>query len=243
MASIIRTPKFDREARLLSERSAPTAAGRQQPVGDEPDAPSREAQQQDALARKNTELEATIVQLRAQIDALQEEGEQRDYAQGFDLGREDAITQVRAAVQDEIDSLESVVDSIRQQAEAYLRNLEQINVESIFAAVGKIIGKSVEDPDTIRALVQEQLQQVISQHRIILRLAPQDHQFILDNSQSGPDPLLAENIQLVADDHVQYGGCIVETDGGGLDARLDIQMQRFREMLLDVYARRQAGDL
>ena len=40
-------------------------------------------------------------------------------------------------------------------------------------------------------------------------------------------------LELVADERVELGGCLIETDGGTLDGRLETQLKRLRDTLLD----------
>jgi|GEM_PF-6891656 len=245
MAGIIKSPSFDAQARLLLANAAAqpikTDAGSGRAIA-ALDGLSSEAMLQTAQ-QKNTELEATIEQLQAKVEQLEKTNTLQDYAQGYEEGLKSGIAATKEELQSEIESVVSIIENIHQQGQVYLRQLEQVNVESIFAAVIKIIGKTAENSESVRQLLHEQLKRLAAQNKIIVRLALQDYQLLCGHGETAESNLRSENLQFVADDHIQYGGCIIESDGGGLDARLEIQMQQFKNMMLDVYARRQAGEL
>ena len=248
MAGIIKSPRFAAQARLLETRAS--SADEVDSVAEDVNAiaavetaePAKPDIAYQTLERRNAELESMVSQLQARIDELEQDSARQDYAQGYEQGQLAGYAEARTGLQEEIKSIATILENVHEQGQVYLRQLEQVNVESIFTAVSKIIGKTVEDSEAVRQLVREQLSRLATQNKIVVHLAPQDYQLLLDGKSAENGPA-SENVRFIADDHIQYGGCIIETDGGGLDARLEIQMQQFKDMLLDVYARRQAGDL
>ena len=195
------------------------------------------------LEQRNVRLEATIVKLKAKIAELEQTNEERDYSQGYQLGLEAGREQAGREQQTIRESLVSVVEDLQAQGQRYLDQFEQVNVEVIFATLGKMIAASARDADYLTNLVREQVKILGAQSKVVVRVAPQDFQALFENDDINPGTTQIDHFQLVADDHIQLGGCIVETERGGLDARLEIQMQQFKDMLLDVYRRKRAGEI
>jgi flagellar biosynthesis/type III secretory pathway protein FliH len=60
----------------------------------------------------------------------------------------------------------------------------------------------------------------------VLRVSPRDHPVL--QAQFGAE------LDVVADERVAAGGCLIETTGGTLDARLEIQLRRLLDTLTRV---------
>ncbi|MCP4469637.1 MAG: hypothetical protein GY815_02935 [Gammaproteobacteria bacterium] len=254
MASIIRSPRFGRRARRLSVRgSSENAPGNQTgPVLADNDRnapeidiaadPVAQLESDNALLRRQlAESGARADRLETELEALRLEIERQDESKDYQLGLESGREEAQAGLKAERESMTAVLESIHEQGQQYLQQLEETNVEVIFAAVSKMVARVAGDADYLRDLVSEQLKQVKSPDSVVVRVAPADHQALTGQEDAGANNLTG-SLRFVPDDHIQFGGCIVEAERGGLDARLEIQLQQFKEMLLDVYNRRQLGD-
>lgn len=250
MASIIRSPRFGASARRLSARGKHGEPGASAPPGDDAAAAQADVsldpaaqleRDHDSLRRENSELGARVASLEAELEALRQQREPQDYALGYELGQEAGAEQARAELKAERDSIAAVLESVHAQGQRYLQQLEDSNVEIIFAAVSKMVARVAGDADYLRDLVREQLKQLAAPGAVVVRVAPADFQALAEQEDADAKNL-SDNLRFVPDDHIQLGGCIIEAERGGLDARLEIQLQQFKEMLLDVHARRQAGE-
>jgi flagellar assembly protein FliH len=67
---------------------------------------------------------------------------------------------------------------------------------------------------------------------VLVRLAPGDADLL--RTMHGEMTRLAgiKGLEIVSDEGIELGGCLLETARGGLDARLETQVQRLRELLL-----------
>jgi flagellar biosynthesis/type III secretory pathway protein FliH len=66
--------------------------------------------------------------------------------------------------------------------------------------------------------------------KIKIKLNPEDLRFI-NNTKSQLSQFLhnVDNIRFEAADTIQSGGCLIETDGGDIDARIEKQFQAIEE--------------
>jgi flagellar assembly protein FliH len=93
----------------------------------------------------------------------------------------------------------------------------------------KIVCREVQaDPEIIQALVRIALGHVATKSPVTLHLNPADYNFMLERNggaarcNSGDREMV-----LVADRSVDRGGCLIETDCGDIDARIE---EKFREV-------------
>jgi flagellar assembly protein FliH len=73
-------------------------------------------------------------------------------------------------------------------------------------------------------MVHEAMSEVRSKDGVVLRVSPREHAAL--QAQLGAE------LEVLADERVAAGGCLIETTGGTLDARLDIQLRRLADTLV-----------
>jgi flagellar assembly protein FliH len=162
-----------------------------------------------------------------ELAAAREREEQRGHAAGHAQGLADA----QAAYRDKLAHLEQLIENAGRSFSAQIEGLEDIAVSIAFESLAKLLGDALVTREGVRAIVSQVLQCTKEQERLIVRLSPSDFYLLLQ--QASDAPLLAQTgVELVPDDRIELGGCLVETGTGSLDARLETQMQALRRVLL-----------
>ena len=67
---------------------------------------------------------------------------------------------------------------------------------------------------------------------MLVKVAPQDFELLNARRRELLEDGSASEVELVADEQVKWGGCVLEGTSGNLDARLETQLQRLRDTLL-----------
>ena len=94
----------------------------------------------------------------------------------------------------------------------------------------KIIKREVAiDEELIHALVKVALDRVADQALITVRVNPKDHQAMERHRTAGPSGTLSESVKLVEDPLISRGGCIIETESGTIDARIEEQLREIEK--------------
>lgn len=238
-AALLPEPQNERPTARLSVASADHAADHAidlhpsfyavgiSPPG-EPIAPGGEAVSFDEeLQRRREKDEEELAQLR-----------QAAVEQGHAEGAEAARRQVQAEHAAELESLRSLIQSARTAMEQQLDGLADIGAEIVFEAVAKIIGASYADRQGVIAVVREVIRHAKDRSRLVIRVNPGDHPILAACADDIGAGMNSGQIEIVADDRVVLGGCLLETPAGSLDGRLEIQMQLLRDALLGAKARR-----
>lgn len=173
----------------------------------------------------------------------------------FDEGREAGLTAGLAAAEDQIadrvaelaaqrsqdslrtvlPALETLVSSLQVERERWLADWEAAAVLLSVSIAEKIIRRELSQrPALAGDLIRQALRLVAGHSQVKLRLNPQD----LTELQSGQCDVaqclshLPDTV-LVPDEAVSPGGCIVETLHGVIDARIETQLQRIVDELLE----------
>ena len=156
--------------------------------------------------------------------------------QAIDAGREQGLQQghlaAQAEFQQQLDSLRAVIQSAR---DAHTRHLEEVADEAgeiVFTAVCKILGDGFTNREGAVATVREAVRRSKERGRLLVRVSPEDFELLSSRRRELLEGAVAGEVDLVADEKVKLGGCLLEGASGSLDARLELQLQRLREVLV-----------
>ena len=186
---------------------------------------------------------AQIIELEAQkaaakiMEAAKEEGIPKDILKGTtrvtqglnegkDLGRaqyDDAIKEAQELRQKYLDDYENLYTT----SERYM-------LELAIEIARKIIGEALDNDDRLyMELAYKALKQVQGQEKVTLRVSSQDFPKVLKNKGMLLSKLNEiEEIDIIEDDYLKNGSCIIDTGTGIIDASVDVQMDIIESSLL-----------
>jgi flagellar assembly protein FliH len=123
-------------------------------------------------------------------------------------------------------------DSIRdlgQYKATLYGHVEREVVQLAIEVARKIVHREVQaDPEVIQTLVKVALGRVSGRSAVTVRVNPVDYNFLLDKNRGWIQEQGGEQeVTLVADKSVERGGCLVQTECGDVDARIE---EGFREV-------------
>jgi flagellar biosynthesis/type III secretory pathway protein FliH len=166
-----------------------------------------------------------LAQARAEAEALREAAR----AEGFAVGRADAV----AALEPALAALtQAVADVHAQQAEA-AEQLERRAVELGLALAKKIVGGALEvEPERVLEAVTGALRGIVERERVTVLVNPDDLEIVreaMDNLKASLGGI--EHCEVQAERRVGRGGCIVRTPVGDVDARVETKLERAGEVV------------
>jgi type III secretion protein L len=102
----------------------------------------------------------------------------------------------------------------------------------------KIIGDELRThPETIVSIVRECLSGIRNGQNLTIRVSSVDREEVLRQVDLLYREVGLRNIQVIGDPSVSPGGCIVESERGIVDARLETQLKRLEEILMRIASR------
>lgn len=110
--------------------------------------------------------------------------------------------------------------------------MEEIAVAMAFEAVCKVLGDTALTKEGVQALVRQAATHAINTEQMVVRLHPGDLAVLREAGALDGAISSGAAVSWLADNAVALGGCVLETDGGELDARLETQLDRLRATLL-----------
>ncbi len=177
------------------------------------------------LMRKLNDLECKLKSINEEYDAKLDEALEKNIQLGIEQGREEYL----ASIQDNLDNLDALIETIGKEYKVSLCNSMDDIVDIVFTSVTKIIAKKY-SRDDIRMIVDDCIENVCAADMIKIHVSIDDFPYFKNYSFSNKSLMLRSNSR------VQYGGCILESNNERLDCRLDKKLEIFKKMLMEAHS-------
>ncbi len=152
-------------------------------------------------------------------DALeqgQKEGYQNGYAQGLEQGRNDSLEKINQLHT----TLVTAWEAVSTWRETCARELDEQLVSVINLICRQVIQLELTvRPDGVRALLDHALDLLPQTDSATIRLNPEDRVYLETLNLVLPD-----NWQVIDDDAITAGGCVLSTPGGRVDAQVETRL-------------------
>jgi flagellar assembly protein FliH len=181
------------------------------------------------VAEAKEESDLLVQEARERASQLIEDEKMRGYQEGYQSGREDArkeyasiLSQARDVVRQAYDERKNII----QQSESLI-------VELAISIAEKIIRKKwEEDRSYVLSIVKEACDYIQNAKRVEIRVHPEDYPLVKqEQDQINQSCLHTSEWIVIPDLHVQAGGCVIHTEKGTVDARLDTQLNELKNAL------------
>jgi flagellar assembly protein FliH len=156
-----------------------------------------------------------------------DEIETQAYIRGFNKGEKAGFESAADKIESLKRLLDEAVEALHLARNRIQRDTEKEIVELVLTVAERVVGHEVQtNPEAIVAVVREALQKVENQDTVAIKMNPADVDFLdrlrlpLSSLSRNPDGLRIE-----ADESVGIGGCLIETDGGDIDARIESRLR------------------
>ena len=170
----------------------------------------------------------SIEESNKKIEKIRSAAYNKGYYEGSLAGKESAKKEIAEKVNNEY---APIVKNIPSEITKVLKILEREVVKLSLAIAKKVIRKEVDNPEYITNLIRHLIQDVSDKSQVTLKLNPED---VVSLREHGVELELAEEVEelnIEEDASVLRGGCILETNLGSLDARLDEQIAEIEKNL------------
>ncbi len=237
MVSIIRSPAISDEKRKLStrrshvkeEHPAVVAPGDLSTKTSQP--PNPGSPQNQSTHDVNALVEQARLSVLAQIKDEAEEARDLGRERGLREGRLAGAEEAKQSFVAELARVKSLADNLQQAMETGIHGLEEMAVAIAYEAVCKVIGQEAVTREGVQALVRQATAQALHSEKLVVRLHTADLSMLREAGVLDSTLPSGTAVSWVADKGVVLGGCVIETDGGELDARLETQVDRLRTAL------------
>jgi len=163
------------------------------------------------------EAEQEAAQIIADAQARAEQLHQEAHEQGIEQGQREALEHLGRA---------------RAEYDRLLRAQEQDMLDLALGIAQRIINRTVAlDPSVIRDVVAQTLEQVRHKRQILVLLNPEDMRRLEPERAALQGVVEGASLYFDEDPQISPGGCVIETESGRIDARLEVQLAAIRAAL------------
>ena len=171
---------------------------------------------------------------------LEQEYQQRceaAYKDGVEDGRKLGVQQGREDIQPALRSLVGAVEEMSRFQESLKQDRHRIISQLSVSIAEGIIHKQIEtDDDLITTIVTDILKLVDDRRRISLKVHPVDWQVLKEHEEKIREVIHGiQELEIKESREVSRGGCVIESDSGILDGRLETRINEIKKRLLGEY--------
>jgi len=221
MTGLVRTVNFtEQPLRLVAHQPAPAASA----VEPEPFAAyaeeAREQRQASVAEPVAAEPRFTYEEFMQCFEPELKEAKERAIEEGLAQGKAQGREQGAAEYEAELARLRELIASARAALDQGIEGVADMAVEIVYEAVAKIIGARMLERDAAVSSVREVIRKAKERSQLVARVSPHDFEMINGDRARLIEGLNVGDVDIVADDRVRLGGCLLETPAGNLDGRL-----------------------
>jgi len=199
------------------------------------------------VAEAQREAQRILQQARTDAETIRAQAHQQGAAAGRAAGLQNAkqeirsqSTQIADRLTDEklkttLQALETAARMLGEERDRWMSEWEALAIRLGAAIAGKILGRELTlRPEQSRGLLENVLKLAAGLPRIRLSLNPDDLRRLGDHAEQTVRSMAAcGETELVADDSITPGGCVIETGHGVIDATIETQLDRIASELLE----------
>lgn len=168
-------------------------------------------------------------------DPFYEQIYQKGFNEGLEQGKSEGekagVELAAGKIEPLLNSLQSELLQLKNIRQETYRYIEKQVVDLALAIARKVVCREIEmDKEVVMCVAREALAKVDDAVEIKIKMSPSDLQFI-DEAKYHLSDLIdkIDNVTLEAEENIQRGGCILETNLGEIDARIEKQLQAVEE--------------
>jgi flagellar biosynthesis/type III secretory pathway protein FliH len=151
--------------------------------------------------------------------------------EGYEAGKIAGVAAAKADIAAQLAILQELSKAAESLYRSEQHQLQDVCSDIVAEAVGKIAGKLLATEEAALGAVREVLSRVKEAREITIRVARDDLQRLKTHELDLSNALSDRKFEIVADNRIQLGGCIVDSKLGSLDGRFEVQLRELYETL------------
>lgn len=179
--------------------------------------------------------------INSEISAIEEQYMQKlenekkiAWQNGNQAGVKQTQNQLISQVQKLTQNLEMIINNLNLQTEKIIESHEQDILTLILKIARKVTETEISlNPEIILNVVKKSLNLLNEKEEIKIHVHPENWSVVKDNLKKINLTVdLPENVEIVANENIAQGSCLVDFKAGSIDAELDTQFEEIQRKLL-----------
>lgn len=157
------------------------------------------------------------------------------YEKGFSEGYRKALNELEkkyeTSLQLKYEELGNLMNSVDEKIVKYDATFDNTVCEFAFAIAEKIVREKIEKHPSVNQVLNESMKKVIGANNVIIKLNEADLNNLNSESKGILNDASYSKIKFEADNNIETGGCLIETDIGNVDARISTQLKELKKII------------
>jgi flagellar assembly protein FliH len=179
------------------------------------------------IAREESEKESGAIR-----ETAREQGREEGFDKGYQAGFVEGKIAGKNSYSDMIKNLNGLMESLTSERKKLVGDLQPMLVELVGEALKRCLNQEAEKGGLIVQFAREALLKAQDRVQLKLHLNPDDMAEIEAHKKQLQLTVGAGEMELIADARVERGGCLLETEGGTVDVRLNTVVDQVKESLM-----------
>ena len=200
-----------------------------------------ENERQELLDKAKAEIEKAKADLEKAKSEAVKQGREEGRKDGQKKGREEGVKAVKKELADKIKETnrkaQETLQAAKEATADYFIRAEQDIAKIVMLAIEKILPQHFLDvPQVVLPVVRQAIKQVRDQKEIKIHVAPDNYDIVL-MAKAEFQSMLTDGtavLEVISDDVLSVGDCVIETPNGGVDARLLTQIELMKNAIQSV---------
>ncbi len=169
------------------------------------------------------------------LKQIQEQAYQEAYQLGLDEGKKKAFTDFSGHIQENLDRLSDVIGHVEKLKESLMSFNESHLIKLMFHMASRLAHTHLENNNPLIVdIIKNSVNLAQDEEEIVVRVSAQQFDFLEQlKTENGREYDFLKKIKLEPSAEVSPGGCIVETNYGEVDARIEQRTKQLWEGLID----------
>lgn len=193
------------------------------------------------LQEAQSERDKLLSEARKEVEELRSQAREAGHQEGFEEGKregkEAALQEMKDAINEANEKAMHILQTAKEATADYMVQAEHDVAEIVMHVAEKIIPQHFIDvPQVVLPVVKQALMKVKDQKEIFIHVPPESYELVLMARDEFRSMLTGGNatIEVVSDESLHQGDCLLETPNGAVDARLSTQMELIRKAVQDI---------
>ncbi len=177
-----------------------------------------------------------VVETESESDLLKKQLEDY-YSLGYREAQEKTKRDVEREYTDKLFRKYEEVYKILQQFDEsfadYEKSFEKLVIETAFEVAKKVVQREISSNTIINENVRFAINKIMGANEIRLKLNPADIEELTETTKNLIHSSSFNKIKIEADERIELGGCLIETEIGNVDSRISTQLSEMQRQLED----------
>lgn len=160
---------------------------------------------------------------------------ENEYHKGYEEGKKEVEKYLSEKHNQEIltqaEEFYKIIKTFEDKIKSYENNFHKVVIGVSQRISEKILKRELEHKSTITEILDKHLSKVIGANNIIIKLNPAEFDIVEKTSKEKLDKIGISRVRFEASEGIKKGGCLIETEIGNLDARIDSQINEITKAL------------